>query len=156
MDGSRGLSHYNSYLWIFSLKKIEIISTPLSVCGLWSRTPIRRLPSERDTVGGMQIFAYLRPYLFWIVHVFWTAHEYVDGLVSMLCSGSRQCFGIIPCCSPDTHSRLHKEFIRVSWHQPRGPTPWQTDTLLSQGPGAQRPDFISWFKMKVLSNLPRT
>ena len=30
----------------------------------------------------MEIFAYLRPYLFWIVHVFWTARGCIDGLVS--------------------------------------------------------------------------
>ena len=32
----------------------------------------------------MRIFAYLRPYLFRIVHVFWTARGCVDGLVSMV------------------------------------------------------------------------
>jgi hypothetical protein len=70
--------------------------TPLFVCGLWSRNLVRRLLSERDTVGGMQIFAYLRPYLFQIVHVIWTAHGYVDWLVSMVRSGPRWCFGITP------------------------------------------------------------
>lgn len=30
----------------------------------------------------------------------------------------------------------------------------QIDTLLSQGAGPGRPDFISWFKKKVMSNLP--
>ena len=39
----------------------------------------RRLPFERDTVGHMQIFAYVWPYLFRIVHVFWTARGCVDG-----------------------------------------------------------------------------
>ena len=47
--------------------------TPLSVCGLWSRNLVRCLPFERDTVGDMRTFAYLRPYLFRIVHAFWTA-----------------------------------------------------------------------------------
>jgi hypothetical protein len=47
--------------------------TPLSVRGLWSRNLVRCLPFERDTVGDMRTFAYLRPYLFRIVHVFWTA-----------------------------------------------------------------------------------
>ena len=42
------------------------------------RNQVRRLPSERDTVGGMHIFAYLRPYLFQIVHVIWTARGCVD------------------------------------------------------------------------------
>ena len=59
-----------------------------------SRNLVRRLPFERDTVGGMQIFAYLWPYLFWIVHAFWTARRCVDGLVPMFYSGPRQSFGI--------------------------------------------------------------
>ena len=80
--------------------------TPLSICGLWSRNLVRCLPSERDTVGGIQIFVYLRPYLFRIVHVFWTARGCVDGLISMVRSGPRWCFGITPYCSPDTHSPL--------------------------------------------------
>ena len=68
--------------------------TPLSVCGLWSRNLVRCLPSERDTVGGIQIFVYLQPYLFRIVHVFWTARGCVDGLVFMVRSGPRRSFGI--------------------------------------------------------------
>ena len=52
--------------------------TPLSVCGFWSRNLVRCLPFERDTVGDMLTFAYLRLYLFRIVHVFWTAHGCVD------------------------------------------------------------------------------
>jgi hypothetical protein len=48
--------------------------TPLSICGLWLRNLVRCLPFERDTVGDMRTFAYLRPYLFRIVYVFWTAH----------------------------------------------------------------------------------
>ena len=55
---------------------------------------VRRLPSKRDIFGGMQIFAYLRAFLFQIVHVFWTARGCVDGLVSMVRSGPRWCFGI--------------------------------------------------------------
>jgi hypothetical protein len=47
--------------------------TPLFVCGLWSRNLVRCLPFERDTVGDMRTIAYLRPYLFRIVHAFWTA-----------------------------------------------------------------------------------
>jgi len=70
--------------------------TPLSVCGLWSRNLVRCLPSKRDTVGGIQIFVYLRPYLFRIVHIFWTARGCVDKLVSMVRSGPRWCFGITP------------------------------------------------------------
>ena len=34
-----------------------------------SRNLARRLPFERDTVGNMHIFLYLKPYLFRIVHV---------------------------------------------------------------------------------------
>jgi hypothetical protein len=80
--------------------------TLLSVCGLWSCNLVRRLPSERDTAGGMKIFAYLRPYLFRIVHVFWTACGCVDGLISMAAFSLRRCFNITPCCSSDTHSPL--------------------------------------------------
>ena len=57
------------------------------------RNPVRHLPSETDTVGGMRIFAYLCPYLFRIVHIFWTARGCVDGLVSMFCSDLRRSFG---------------------------------------------------------------
>jgi len=42
----------------------------------------------------MHVFAYLFPYLFRIVHVFWTARGCVDVLVSMVSSDSRQSFGI--------------------------------------------------------------
>jgi hypothetical protein len=49
--------------------------TPLSVCGLWSHNLVRCLPFERDTIGDMRTFAYLRPYLFQIVHIFWTARN---------------------------------------------------------------------------------
>jgi hypothetical protein len=56
-------------------------------------SPVRHLPSETDTVQGMQIFAYLWPYLFRIVHVFWIAHGCVDGLVSLFCSDPRRSFG---------------------------------------------------------------
>ena len=44
-----------------------------------SRNLVRRLPFERDTVGNMHMLAYLWPYLFRIVHVFWTARGCVDG-----------------------------------------------------------------------------
>ena len=64
---------------------------------LRSRIPVRCLPSEGDTIGGMQIFAYLRPYLFRIFYVVWTACVCVDGLVSMVCSARRRCFGATPC-----------------------------------------------------------
>jgi hypothetical protein len=50
----------------------------------------------------MHFCAYLRPYLFRIVHVFWTAHESVDELVSMSWSDLRQSFGITS--SLDTQS----------------------------------------------------
>jgi hypothetical protein len=45
-------------------------------------------------VGGMQIIAYLRPYLIRIVRIFWIARGCVDGLVSLVCSDSRQGFDI--------------------------------------------------------------
>ena len=86
--------------------------TPLSVCGFWSCNLVRCLPFEKDTVGDMRTFAYLRPYLFRIIHVFWTARRCVDRLVSMVRSGLRWCFSITPCCSLDTHSPLqdvHRE-----------------------------------------------
>ena len=38
----------------------------------------------------------------------------------------------------------------------KGSYPAEADTLLSKGAGARRPDFISWFKNKVLSNLAST
>jgi hypothetical protein len=52
----------------------------------------------------MHFCAYLRPYLFRIVHVFWTAHGSVDELVSMSSSDLRQSFGITSCCYLDTQS----------------------------------------------------
>jgi len=67
--------------------------SPLSVTLARSRKLVRRLPSERDTVVGMRISAYLRPYLFWIVHVIWTARGCVDDLVCMVWSGPRWGFG---------------------------------------------------------------
>ena len=45
-----------------------------------SRNLARRLPFERDTVGNMQIFLYLKSYLFRIVHVFWIAGGCIDGV----------------------------------------------------------------------------
>jgi hypothetical protein len=67
----------------------------MSVIVDW-RILVRHLLFERDTVGGMQVFAYLRPYLFRIVYIFWIARECVDGLVSMVCFGPRQGFSITP------------------------------------------------------------
>ena len=49
-----------------------------------------------------------------------------------------------------------KEFVREFWHQSRDPTSHEQDTLVSAGAGAGRPDFISWFKTKVMLNLGRT
>ena len=37
-----------------------------------SHKPVRRLPFKTDMVGNMQIFAYLWPYLFRIIHIIWT------------------------------------------------------------------------------------
>ena len=45
-----------------------------------SRNLARRLPFERDTVGNMQIFPYVKPYLFQIIHVFWIARGCVGGV----------------------------------------------------------------------------
>jgi len=42
------------------------------------RRLVRCLPSERDMVGCIQITVYIRPYLFRIVHIFWTAHVCVN------------------------------------------------------------------------------
>jgi hypothetical protein len=50
----------------------------------------------------MHFCAYLRPYLFRIVHVFWTAHESVYELVSMSRSDLRLSFSITS--SLDTQS----------------------------------------------------
>ena len=73
--------------------------------GRRSRNQVRRFPSERDTVGGMHIFAYLRPYLFQIVHVIWTARGCVDEFSFHGPLRSETGFRHYhPCCSPDTHS----------------------------------------------------
>jgi hypothetical protein len=68
---------------------------PFSYHSRSSRNSVRCLPFERDTVIGMQIFAYLWSYLFQIVHIFWTAHGCVNELVSLVCFDSRPGFGII-------------------------------------------------------------
>ena len=44
-----------------------------------SRKLVRRLSFEIDTDGNIQNFAFVRPYLFRIIHVFWTARGCVDG-----------------------------------------------------------------------------
>jgi hypothetical protein len=54
------------------------------------------------------------------------------------------------------YSLWYWEFVRQEWHQLRDPTPHEHDTLLSDGAGAGRLDFIDWFKQKVLSNLACT
>jgi len=48
------------------------------------------------------------------------------------------------------------EFHRQFWRKSRKPTPHESDTLLKEGAGNGKPDFISWFKHKVQSNLART
>jgi hypothetical protein len=53
-------------------------------------------------------------------------------------------------------SRSDREFVCEFWHQSRDPTSHEQDTLVSRGAGAGSPDFISWFKQKVMSNLART
>ena len=45
-----------------------------------SRNPVRHLQFKTDTVRNMQIFTYLWPYLFRIVHVIWTARWCADGV----------------------------------------------------------------------------
>jgi hypothetical protein len=52
----------------------------------------------------MHFCAYLRSYLFRIVHVIWTARGSVDEFVSMSWFDLRQSFGITSCCSLDTQS----------------------------------------------------
>jgi hypothetical protein len=54
------------------------------------------------------------------------------------------------------NSLWYREFVHQEWHQSRDHTLHEHDTLLSEGAGAGMPDFISWFKQKVLSNLART
>ena len=51
---------------------------------------------------------------------------------------------------------LNKEFVREFWHQSRDPTSHEQDTFVSARAGVGRPDFISWFKHKVMLNLGRT
>ena len=41
------------------------------------------------------------------------------------------------------------EFHRQFWRKSRKPTPHESDTLLKEGAGNGKPDFISWFKQKV-------
>ena len=59
-----------------------------------SRNLVRRLPFERGTVVNMQMFAYVQPYLFRIVHVFWTACGCVDGVSFHAPPYPRQSFDI--------------------------------------------------------------
>jgi hypothetical protein len=49
-----------------------------------------------------------------------------------------------------------REFHHQFWSESREPTPQETETLLRQGVENGMPNFISWFKHKVLSNLART
>jgi hypothetical protein len=79
-----------------------------------SRNLLTYLLSERDTAGGMHFCAYLRPYLFRNVHVFWTACGSKDELVSMSWSDQRQSFGITSCCSMDTHSPYSDVYLENS------------------------------------------
>jgi len=53
-------------------------------------------------------------------------------------------------------SYWYREFHRQFWRKSRKPTPHESDTLLKEGAGNGKPDFISWFKQKVQSNLART
>jgi len=53
-------------------------------------------------------------------------------------------------------SRWYREFHEQFWRESREPTPQETLTLLREGAENGMPDFISWFKQKVLSNLART
>ncbi|TVU19201.1 hypothetical protein EJB05_35338, partial [Eragrostis curvula] len=42
-----------------------------------------------------------------------------------------------------------EEFIHQFWRRSRDPTSNEIDTLLKQGAGSGKPDFISWFKKKI-------
>ena len=53
-------------------------------------------------------------------------------------------------------SRWYREFHRQFWRESREPTPQEAETLLREGAGNGMPDFISWFKQKVLSILACT
>lgn len=48
--------------------------------------------------------------------------------------------------------RWYRQFVHKFWRGSREPTSSEADTLLRQGAGNGMPDFISWFKRKVLSN----
>ena len=65
---------------------------------------VRRLLFERDTVGNMHIFAYVGSYLFWIVHIFWTARVCVDGFSLHGLLRSEIVSASPPCCSPNAQS----------------------------------------------------
>ncbi|TVT99838.1 hypothetical protein EJB05_54766, partial [Eragrostis curvula] len=41
-----------------------------------------------------------------------------------------------------------EEFVHQFWRRSRDPTSHEIDTLLKQGAGSGKPDFISWFKKK--------
>jgi hypothetical protein len=46
-----------------------------------------------------------------------------------------------------------QEFIHEFWTASRLPEPYEIDTLISQGAGPQRRDFISWFRRKAQTDL---
>jgi hypothetical protein len=59
-------------------------------------------------------------------------------------------------CVQPLISRWCREFLCQYWSSSRPPNPQQCETLLKLGAGNSEPDFISWFKQKVLFNLART
>ena len=79
-----GLCHRATCVTHLSLQDVwqgEAYKTPLFVPHVCiSRNLVRRLPFEIDTDGNMQNFAYVRPYLFQTVHIFWIARGCIDGV----------------------------------------------------------------------------
>ena len=69
------------------------------------------------------------------IHYFSTSHKFVSNSASSHC---------------------YREFNEQFWHESREPTLEEASALVRDGVGNDMPDFISWFKQKVLSNLAIT
>lgn len=54
--------------------------------------------------------------------------------------------------SNSASSRCYSEFTAQFWRESREPTDVEIWAILKNGVGNGAPDFISWFKQKVISN----
>jgi len=76
------------------------------------------------------------------------------GLVSMVYSDPQHLFSSShSSASNPLVSCWYREFHLQFWRESREPTPQEDETLLRKAAGNGMPDFISWFKQKVMSNL---